>query len=177
MQVEGYWKVAQIENGAVVHETQWSKNQVQDEWGVIVSRLLAGSLSGSGSPTNGFLYLAVGEGSSSWDVTPPVKSRTATQLQSEIDRILINQETDIAYLDPDDETVSASPTRMLEFTVLVDYARANGSLREFGLVCGDATSSANTGTLFNWISHNVRVKTASSQLQIKVRIKFKVHGE
>lgn len=178
MNVEGFWKVTQLdEHGQVVEETEWNKNQIQDSWAEIACKLFAGSLSGSGSPTNGFLYLAIGEGDASWDLSPPNKSRTATQLQSEIDRIIINQETDIAYLDPDDETVSASPTRMIELTTLVDYNRAVGSLREFGIVCGEATALANSGKLFNWVSHAVRVKTALSQLQLKVRIKFKVYGE
>ena len=178
MNVEGKWKLIEMdESGNLIEETQWNKNQIQDSWAEIACRLFAGSLSGTGSPTNGFLYLAIGEGDASWDLSPPNKSRTATQLQSEIDRILINQETDIAYLDPDDETPSVIPTRMIELTTLVDYNRAVGSLREFGIVCGDATHLANSGKLFNWISHSVRVKTVLSQLQLKVRIKFKVHGE
>lgn len=178
--IEGRWSLTIYDmQGNIVEQCGWQKNQIQDGASTILAQLCAGSLLGSSSPTNGFAYLALGEGDPSWDITPPDKDRTQTTLESEIDRIVITQATDIAYLDPDTELPSVTPTRMCEITVLVDYDRGIGDLREFGIVSGDATSVSNTGVLFNWVSHDVRQKTALSpvQLLLKIRIKFKIFGE
>lgn len=153
--------------------TPWSFNQAQDGWALIASQLFCGT-------NTGFSYLALGEGDSSWDITPPTKDQAQLTLENEIDRIPINTATDIQYLDPDDESPSVTPTRMIEISVLIDYTQGIGDLREFGLIVGDtASSSLNSGTLFNWVSHDLRTKTLTTPTQIlrKIRIKFKITGE
>lgn len=172
MKFEGKFQDTIITSEGVI-VTPWSTNQAQDGWALIASQLFCGT-------NAGFSYLALGEGESSWDITPPTKDQTQLTLENEIDRIPINTTTDIQYLDPDTEAASGTPTRMIEISVLIDFARGIGDLREFGLIVGDtASSSLNTGVLFNWVSHNLRTKTLTTPTQIlrKIRIKFKVTGE
>lgn len=176
----GVWKDRYIYQDGSFQETSWKNNQIQDYSATIAARLISKSVTGESSATNGFIYLALGEGLASWDVTPPTLDVTSTTLQTEIDRISIISATDIVYLDPATLLQVAGPTRMVQATVLIDWNRGIGSLREFGLVVGDATSVAGTGELFNWVQHSVITKAVHpSPMQIlrTIRIKWLIPSE
>jgi hypothetical protein len=179
MKIEGQWKIQQLDvDGNIISDSGWSNNQIQDGWANIACRLFVGSSSGSISPTSGFSHLVVGSGNESWDETPPTKPRDQNQLESELDRFVLS-ETDFTYLDPDSNAPQESPTRFVEVSKVIDYNRGIGDLREYGLICGDSTNVANSGTLFNWYSHTLLTKTLATptRLLLKCRIRFKIYGE
>lgn len=179
MKIEGQWRIQQLnENGDVLSDSGWSRNQIQDGWSTIACRLFVGSLSGGISPTSGFSHLVVGSGDPSWDITPPTKDREQNQLENEIDRFSL-AETDFTFLDPDTLDPQENPSRLVEVSKGIDFTRGIGDLREYGLIVGDASNTVNSGTLFNWHSHSLLTKTLTTptRLLLKCRIKFKIYGE
>lgn len=161
----GRWRDTLYYANGVVQKGQWNYNQIQDDSGIITAGALTGKLLG-------FQYLALGEGSSTWDTTPPTIARTQTQLEAETQRLPIPSIDSISYLHPTTGAVSGAPTRRMEFTVMIP-ATVLGDFREFGLVGGDATSTLNTGYLFNHVAHAVISKDSGTPLEIARTIDIK----
>ena len=177
---KGIWKDTYIYPDGSQIETEWNSNQIQSGAAKIAAELISKSVAGQPVSNNGFIYLALGEGDSSWDVTPPTLDPTSATLLSEIDRIPITSSTDVIYLDPTTTLQVVGPTRMVEVSVFIDFNRGIGSLREFGLVVGNATSTANSGELFNWVRHDLitkQVHPAPIQILRKIRIKWLLPSE
>ena len=177
---KGVWKDTYIYRDGTTRDTDWKPNQIQNGSAKIAAELVSKAVAGQVSSNNGFVYLALGEGNATWDVTAPDLDPSATNLLAEIDRIPITSSTDVIYLDPVTQLPVAGPTRMVEVSVFIDWNRGIGSLREFGLVVGDATSVSNSGELFNWVSHDLitkQVHPAPIQILRKIRIKWLVPSE
>jgi hypothetical protein len=182
---QGKWKDTYLYEDGSSLETDWSPNQMQDTSQVGTARLWSEIVSGEVPAIGGFQYLALGEGDSGWDITPPTKSYQQDILTSELDRIAINPSTDIVYLDLsspdlDNPLVSGTPTRWVEIVILIDIDRGIdpitnvGYLREFALFGIDATSAVDSGIMLNWVSHNLITKlTAPNPFQILRTIRIK----
>ena len=180
LKLQGEWRDTYLFSDGTKKETEWKSNQIQNRAADVLAQLIAFSRTTGNSPTNGFAYLAVGEGNASWDITPPIKDPDQEDLTNEVDRIPIETSTDIVYLDPVTEAISVSPTRLLQVSVLIDFNRGIGDLREFGLVVENATATTDSGFLFNWIDHTLITKQiAPNPFQILrvVRIRFLLPSE
>lgn len=95
---------------------------------------LASMLKG-GPLSEGPLSIAIGQGESDWDRTPPVLRRGATQLVNEVTRKVIIPE-DIGYVTVDGEA-SANPTPCLRVQTTFAAGEGGGTLRECGLWAGE----------------------------------------
>jgi beta-lactam-binding protein with PASTA domain len=111
----------------------------------------------------GILYWAVGSGDPSWDANPPLADRNSTKLVSEIYRKHLDAKQDILY---------DSATRQLVVNVRFAPEEAVGTLREFGLFGGNATSSPGTGYLINYRIHPDIKKTSDNSLERHLRFTF-----
>jgi hypothetical protein len=115
--------------------------------------------------------MGIGTGLPGWDTTPPVQSYDQSTLEAEYYRLTIPQ-GEIIFIDPITGSPAGSPTNKLEITVIIGYSAANGTMREFGLFGGTATSTLDTGEMVNWIVHDRIDKTSGFEIQRKVRIEF-----
>jgi len=79
----------------------------------------------------------------------------------------------IVYIDPiTDISTGGVVSSKLEITVTLATTEANGSLREFGMFGGTATSTADSGQMVNWISHSRIDKDSSLEIERKIRFEF-----
>lgn len=147
----------------------WCSNRIVSRSNVLLAALMKGEVD-----LQGILYLAIGEGNPDWDdagnpVTPDVQ-----QLHNEVLRHPLAVE-EITFLDPLDQP-SATPSSRLE--IAVDFIGNDivetgyQSLREFGLFGGDATASANSGYLINYVIHPRIDMTPNATLTRKLHLDF-----
>lgn len=107
---------------------------------------------------SGLQYLAVGVGSVGWDLqNPPVALLTDFKLYGEISRKTFTSWT---FLDSGGNPVNTE-TNILKLTTTFLENEAVGSLVEMGLFGGDATSSANSGHMFNFKTFPVKLIQAA----------------
>jgi len=167
--LKGEWQDSWFtEDGEIIREDPWRKNQIQNLTGAILMGLL------SGKPAwGGIQFLAVGEGLISWDVTPPAQSYDATTLTAEFFRKAVGF-GDVTFRDPANPSVIVpDPTRIMQLEVEFSSAEANGTHREFALFGGDANGGANTGQIFNWVVTLPRIeKIAGTILRRQIRITY-----
>ena len=97
----------------------------------------------------GILYWAVGEGNKGWDSDMPDPDPATKRLVREIYRKPVRPERDFIY-HPDRRTI--------EIGVDFRINEAAGTLREFGLFGGDATSAPDTGLMIDYKIHPKIVK-------------------
>jgi len=146
---------------------EWGWNQIQN----VFKKLLAcwcRAESGYGRIN----FLGIGEGLPGWDSVPPVQGYDQVTLTHEYCRLEIPQ-GNIVFIDSDN-LPTGYPTNKLEVTVNIGYDDANGTMREFGLFGGTATSALDSGEIVNWIVHDRIDKTSGFEIQRKVRIEFVV---
>lgn len=83
--------------------------------------------------------------------------------------------TSVVYVD-DAGDVSTPITKNLKISILLGYSEANGSpsgvITEFGIFCGNASATLNTGYLYNHKIHNGIVKNSDVQLQRYITLHF-----
>lgn len=87
----------------------------------------------------GSLSIAIGQGDTAWDRTPPVLRRTATRLAGETARKALSPE-DIDYVTGAGEA-SAGPTSRLRLQTTFAAGEGTGTLRECGLWTGEGSGA------------------------------------
>lgn len=172
----GIWQDEYVYSDGRVEYSGWKKNQIQDTQSTLVAMLMKTTRAGSNAAFSGAEYFAVGEGDVSWDLSAPTKSYSQSTLESEIWRSSIDSGTQVFYVDPDTFAVSGSPTRALQFNLVIP-STVVGDLREFGLFGGTATLAADSGYMVNWISHDVINKDTTMQINRTLRIVWQNHEE
>ncbi|MCI0478766.1 MAG: PASTA domain-containing protein, partial [Anaerolineales bacterium] len=151
MILRGKFRERWLDNSAVVFEHAWQTN-------LIVTRaldLLAGLLL---TPTalRGILYWAVGEGDAAWDANPPNADAQTTRLVREIYRKRLDPVRDISY---------NPATRTITVRISFGPDQGAGTLREFGILGGDATDARDSGYLINYKIHAAIDKTLPRVLE------------
>jgi hypothetical protein len=150
-------------------EFKWDSNQIQNTF----MSLLAGFCIQEATFSAGINVLGVGHGDVAWDSTPPTLSHSDTTLLDEFFRKELTEGTDSYFINPGTNAPSVTPTNKIEMTVLLDYAEANGALREFGLFGGDALpGTLDSGQMVNWVRHARIDKDSSMAIERKIRILF-----
>ena len=127
---------------------------------ILIMRLLKGELTG-------LQYWAVGSGAPSWDTNIPTPELTATRLTAEIGRVPISAD-ELAFLDQDYRVVS-TPTNILQISHTFGADDCNGVWREFGILGGNATETANSGIMINKRTHAVINKTSEMTVERTIR--------
>lgn len=118
---------------------------------------------------SGLQYLAVGVGNVGWDLqNPPVALLTDVRLYGEVTRKTFTSWT---FLDSGGNSVNTA-TNILKLTTTFLENEAVGSLVEMGLFGGDATSSANSGHMFNFKTFPVWNKPADARLTVTWKVTF-----
>lgn len=122
-----------------------SQDRIHNTFCTVGKNAIADALRGNEANSRGIItYCAVGTSS----VAPTAADTT---LNTEIFRKLIS--------------VRSASGKVATFQTFFTTAEANGTLREAGLFGDDATSSANTGTLFSKLAIN-RTKTSGDTLTL-----------
>lgn len=118
---------------------------------------------------NGLQYLAVGlgqldsAGNQTWNLQdPPSEQLTQTQLYGELTR---QQFTSWTFLDSSNNPIQTA-TNILQLVTTFMETQAVGALVEMGIFGGNATSTANTGILFNYKTFPVWNKPSSARLTV-----------
>lgn len=151
-----------------VEDRDFGKNLIVNKASVLMARRMA-----PGSAVNvltgnhiadGFQYLALGTGVGSGTLQSPQEE----SLEQEILRAEIIRKEFSAWqwLQSDGETPSSEPTNIIELETTFNENEANNALVEMGLFGGNATSSANTGYMFNHKTFPVWNKQVGSILKI-----------
>lgn len=151
-------------------EFEWGFNQIQNTF----ANLLAGYCVQEATYTAGINVLGIGHGLIAWDSSFPTSfDYNQATLIDEYFRKEITEGTDSYFIDPSDDSVSATPTPKIEIVVLLDLLDANGDMREFGLFGGDSLpGTPNSGTMVNWIAHSKVTKDSSFQIERRIKILF-----
>jgi hypothetical protein len=139
----------------------WSNTIVNSTW-----PLVAGLLKND-PDLGGILFWAVGAGDPAWDTTNPSAGPKATRLVDEVDRQAVGSEN-IVYLNPDGSP-TAGPTGCIEVSVVFNWS-ADRVLREFGLFGGNASTTADSGYLINYVVHARIDMTAGGSLARRLRL-------
>lgn len=133
----------------------WKPNQIQDGAQGIINERLLGMSDGE---VAGYLshlpirYMALGDGQ------PVTKPYDQNSLDNEIERVPISASF-ATFVDGSGNPLNPQvPSARFMIQVVLGAAEGNGNLREFGLFGGEATESLNTGTMFNWITHDLIIK-------------------
>ena len=138
-----------------VEVTEWTRNTIVND----CTKAIAYALAQKGGAT----YWAIGSGADSWDSSMPNPNPTDTQLVKEIGRKAIPNSA-IKFL-TSSGAESSTPTNILQITLVFGAEELNGKWREFAIVGGNATSSANTGILINHKHHGLIHKTNSMEIE------------
>lgn len=135
------------------------------------SVLLARLMKDPSDPAAGVAYFALGLGDDgTWDLfNPPAPTDDTEQLVSEIARVPI---TRAVFIDPLTGLETTTPTNIVDFDFDVTEAEAVGRLVECGLVGGDATTTANSGTLITYRTFGVISKSSTMVLSFTYRLTF-----
>ncbi len=168
--LKGYFQdVLTHKDGSHILKSPWQSNLIVRQCNTLLSMLMKGH-----EEAKGILYLALGEGETSWDVNRPAPHSLDTQLTNEVYRkpVLVDQ---IVYHNDNGEPVDY-PTCFLSITVEVkgEDVVTNGSqpLREFGLFGGNATDHANSGYMINHVIHERYDLTPELILNRALRLTF-----
>ena len=157
----GQWRDTVRHKDGTVEVGDWHYNQIQVDSQRLIMAFLKESAVGVPATFGGLQYLALGEGAASWDLSAPTQDTEDQTLTSELARIQIDA-ADMFYLD-DVGAVSLTPTRRLKVSAVIPFS-ISGDLREFALFGGDATSTVDTGFMFNWIVHPRIEKTNTQEI-------------
>lgn len=157
------------EEGNEIREVMpWRDNQVQDSALKIIAERV-GNLSSQQAFEDylSITHMAVGTGTGS------TQDYDAETLENEVDRVNIPQSS-IQFLDSAG-LPSSTPTARIKIPVTLGGTVAPGqALTEFGLVGGNASDTAESGYLFNWVRHTVINKTPLISIERVVDITFDI---
>lgn len=149
----------------IIHDGQ--SNLITIGFGYLVASLL------KGDATFGFplTFWAVGEGEGDFwdDLSTEIRQGKSifelTQLYDEIDR----QPVSIEFIDENNDVVIGGPTNRIEVRAVFG-PDVVGTLREFGVFGGDATTSANTGLMIDHKSHTaINLNNTPGQQNVLIR--------
>lgn len=151
-------KTKTIVGGEIIRDEK-RKNIIVNTGAVLAARrLMPGD-----ELTAGLQYLAIGTGyGTGTPQVPEPENPTYTQLRTEIDRVAI---TSHQYLDGNGDP-SVTPTNIIQLTTTFLEDDANGALVEMGLFGGNATSTVNSGYMFNYKVFAEWNKTGTTRLTI-----------
>lgn len=156
--------------GNLLEDRGWKGNQVQNTNATVLAALVKKQAS-----WQGFQYLALGEGQSSWDTSAPAQAETDTTLNNEGFRKAVSA-GNVTWRDPSSfADVDPTPTNVIQVDITIATTEANGlSLREFGLFGGTATVTPDSGYMMNWVVHSRIDKDPSISIQRSIRWTFTV---
>lgn len=119
---------------------------------------------------NGIRFLAVGQGAGSGTLQDPeAENADATQLRDEFARKAF---TNWSFLKADG-TISSTPTNVLLLSTTFTELEAVGPIVEMGLFGGDdASTTENSGQMFNYKTLKVWNKSSDSRLTIVWKLTF-----
>jgi hypothetical protein len=159
--------------GRPVWDSGWRTNRVVDSCNALIAALMKAEPGFSG-----VLFWAVGAGATSWDNLMPSPLAADRQLSNEIARKAVVP-ADIVFLDDQDAAV-AGPTSRLRIASTFTPADFGGqgipSLREFGLFGGDATTTANSGWMIDYVIHPLIRLSAGMTLTRNLNLTFGLGG-
>lgn len=118
----------------------------------------------------GLTHWAIGSGQEAWDDSETNPKVTDTRLETEFFRKAISP-SDIKFLDAYGEPTETITNR-IGITVTFSTSEANGKWREFAIFGGNATGSANTGTMINHKIHKILTKDDSMTIERQIRFTF-----
>lgn len=140
----GVWRdIYRDAQGRIIEITPWKSNLVVNIFANLAALLTMGNGVGDiGSTFAGVQYMVVGTGLSAWDTGGvPSPNANDTNLVNEIARKLVTaQMVDSSGNVISSPTYSTATNRLL-ITSTFNTGEANGALREWGLVGGNATGS------------------------------------
>tara|TARA_R100000808_G_C2144791_1_gene152549 strand:+ start:1318 stop:1887 length:570 start_codon:yes stop_codon:yes gene_type:complete len=178
--IKGIWRdTLTYEDGRVV-VGDWMHNQPQVTGSTLMSALFAETATNANPTLGGIQYMAVGAGLAAWDSQTPVPGTdllyTDTTLKDEKARFALSS-SDFSYLDVTSEAAVGTPTsgsksRLLKITVSLTSAVDDVLLREFALFGGNATGTADSGYMINWIAHTAFTKTSGVSVVREIKLKF-----
>ena len=163
-----------------VEHRPWRYNQIQDS---ALHLLVANTINASGNSSNIFVgygaitYLAVGGGLVGWDADPNnvTKPVTQTALTTEMARFPLTPD-EFVFLDSSGVVLSPQVlSNRFKVSYTLGVNDANGDLREFGLFGGLATPVADSGTMFNWITHPLINKDNTLVIEREIDIEFSIN--
>jgi hypothetical protein len=151
------------------------KDNIADEMHVknlivdMASRFMAKRMRPGTSWGNGIGYLEVGTGVGTGNTqAPQSESVSQTRLRASLARKAITSWT---YLDSNNNP-TASETNVLQLTTTFNENEAVGAIVEMGLFGGDASTSLNTGFMFNYKTFPVWNKQNDMKLTIVWKLTF-----
>jgi len=151
------------EDGKLI-KTYHKSNIIVNTASILIARLLKDNT----EPTSGISFLAVGSGNDSWDpFDPPAPTTSQTLLENELFRKNISTST---FVDPQTAEPTSIPTNIVDYATTFSESEAVGPIMELALFGGEASTSANTGTMLNWRTFPVINKTNAMTLTIIFRI-------
>lgn len=161
--------VLRAEDGSALLDTGWRSNVIVDSAWRLVSALLANERG-----VRGILYWALGRGDPGWDEAPIQADPRTSRLREEVDRIPVGREA-IRHLDLQGRSRSR-PGPTLEVGLTVSWEDGPRTLREFGLVGGDAEERIGTGYLVNYVIHPRLEVSPGRTLERRLRLTFQPEG-
>jgi hypothetical protein len=147
--LEGYYRDRLCDSqNRTIWDGGWRANRVVERCNGLLAALMKGEPGFSG-----ILYWAVGEGEAAWDNLMPSPSGDDRELSNEVARKALSAE-EIVFLDENNEAVE-EPTSRLQIGTTFTPEELGGDrpLREFGLFGGDATETANSGWMIDYVIH------------------------
>jgi hypothetical protein len=163
--MRGRWRESVADAaGGPPRRTPWRSNTIVDAcW-----PLLAGLLKGE-EALGGIRFWAVGAGDPAWDRAPPASDPHATRLRDEVARVRV-EPGDMAFLDAGGRAARGRTARL---EVRARFAlKEDATLREFGIVGGDATERAGSGQMLNYVVHPRLELAAGTRLERRLRFSF-----
>jgi hypothetical protein len=152
-------------DGCLVADSGWRRNTIALSAWPVVAGLMRNT-----PDLRGLQFCAVGEGQSAWDASPPRADAATRTLVREVDRLALAQDR-ITYIDGFGHPTNNATAR-LEAMAVFSWP-APRTLREFGLFGGDATATANSGHLINYVVHGAFTVAPGSTLTRRVRLTFR----
>lgn len=151
--------------GGKIYKQQKVKNLIVDKASIFMAkRMLPGTSWGKGIE-----YLAVGVGyGSGTPQSPEPEDASYTTLRNELARTMVDSYT---YLDASGNPTQTE-TNVVQYTFTFGTSEANGGLCEMGLFGGDATSTKDSGYMFNYKVFPVWNKSSDVELTIAWKITF-----
>lgn len=163
-QIEGHLIATLQHNNGHVEVRDLGKNIITNSASVLLARLIKNNM----EPAHGAYGLAVGTGNIGWNpLNPPAATANQVQLENELFR-----KTFLSVNFMNGNVISPTPTNVLDLTTFFSEPEAVGGLVEMGIVGGDATLTANTGTLINYRTFPVISKPNTASLTITWRLSF-----
>lgn len=150
-------------------DSGWQSNLIVQGCNLLLAALLKGD-----SGLFGLLYWAIGEGSATWDAVRPQPLLTDAALAAEILRQPLAPDQ-IVYLDENGDPTGSISNRLeisAEFRGEEIVAAGFQPLREFGLFGGNATETAGSGLMIDYVIHPRIDLTADVTLSRRLQLTF-----